>query len=140
MSEVHRGRLVAGGLAAGVVLNLFELVCGTLFEQPWKEALGAHGLTVPEGPAALVHYLLIGFVAGLAIVWIYVAARARYGPGPKTAVATGVVYWLGAYALGLAGYVPLGLYPHSMLAGWAAIGLLGVVAAAVAGAWVYRES
>jgi hypothetical protein len=139
MAGINRGRLVGAGLAAGVVLNLFEIVCGAIFAKPWQEALTARGLTPPEGLAPFSFYLLIGFVAGMTIVWIYVAARARYGPGPRTAVTTGVVYWLGAYALSLAGFVPLGLYPLGMLAGWAAIGLLGVVAAAVVGAWVYRE-
>ena len=81
-------------------------------------------------------WLLGGLAAG---VFIYAMARARLGPGPRTAVVAGVAFFLGSTLLSLLGWGMLGLYPARMLATWAVIGLVEVVLAALLGGYVYRE-
>lgn len=51
-------------------------------------------------------------------MFLYAAARPRFGAGPKTAVIVAVAMWAGGYLLSLVGYHMLGLYP---------------------GGWIYRE-
>ena len=85
-------------------------------------------------------YLLLGFTNGFAAVWFYTAARARYGPGPKTAFLVGFVFWLGGWLLAVIPYGLLGLFPTGMLALWAIMGLVALVLATLVGAWIYREA
>ena len=79
------------------------------------------------------------FVWGFVAVWFYVAARPRFGPGPKKAVLIGFVFWLGGVFLAVVSYGMMGLFPMGMLAQWAAITLVGILASTVVGAWIYRE-
>jgi hypothetical protein len=66
-------------------------------------------------------------------------ARARLGPGPRTAVVAGVAFFLGSTLISILGWGMLGLFPGRMLATWAVIGLVEVVAAALLGGYVYKE-
>ena len=87
----------------------------------------------------IVVYVLMRFVWGFVAVWFYVAARPRFGPGPKTAVLIGFVFWLGGVFLAVVSYGMMGMFPMGMLAPWAAITLVGILASTVVGAWIYRE-
>jgi hypothetical protein len=44
--------------------------------------------------AALVVWILWGFVYGILCVWLYAGIRPRFGPGPGTAAKAGFVAWL----------------------------------------------
>ena len=139
MASINQGRLVAGGLVAGVIINVFETLCGVFYEEPWKAGLAAHNLTAPQGAEGVCFYYAMGFVAGLAVVWFYVAARSRFGPGPGTAMKVAFVFWLPFYALCAASIAALRLFPIAMMAGTAAIGLVSLLGATTVGGWIYRE-
>jgi hypothetical protein len=79
------------------------------------------------------------FVWGFVAVWLYVAARPRFGPGPKTAVLIGFVFWLGGVFLAVVSYGMMGMFPMDMLAKWAAITFVGILASTIIGAWIYQE-
>ncbi len=140
MTGINTGRFILAGITAGVVLNVLEGLASLLYAERLRTAMESHGLAVSESPAMLALYLLIGFVVGFVAVWIYVAARTRLGPGPGTAVKVGIVYWLGGYLIVVLSYASLGLFPAGMLTMWAVVGLVEMVLATLAGAWVYREA
>lgn len=79
------------------------------------------------------------FVWGFAAVWFYVSARPRFGPGPRTALLIGFMFWLGGIFLAVVSYGMMGMFPMGMLAQWAAITLVGILTSTVVGAWIYRE-
>jgi hypothetical protein len=91
------------------------------------------------GPGAIVTSVVVSLLAGLVIVFVYVMARARLGPGPRTAVVAGVAFFLGSTLISILGWGMLGLFTGRMLATWAVIGLVEVVAAALLGGYVYKE-
>jgi hypothetical protein len=84
--------------------------------------------------------VIMSLLVGSVLVWLYAAARPRFGPGPKTAAMVAVAFWLGGTVTSLVGYRMVGLYPDSLLLQWGAIGLVEVILAAMAGGWLYREA
>ncbi|MEO8258087.1 MAG: hypothetical protein ABI868_12145 [Acidobacteriota bacterium] len=139
MGKINLGRVLLGGLLAGVVGNIGETilnvaVAGTAMES----ALAARNLPPVAGPA-IGGFVVITFLVGILTVWLYAAIRPRFGPGPGTAVIAALVVWFFAYlhqsvAMGLMGFLPASVTVLGTV--W---GLVEIVAAALAGAWVYKE-
>jgi hypothetical protein len=87
----------------------------------------------------MVVAVLLTFILGIVIVWMYAAMRPRLGPGPKTALCAGLLAWFGIYVYtgiinGMAFQFPTNLIVIAIV--WGAVQYsLG----AIAGAWLYRE-
>jgi hypothetical protein len=139
MGKINWARVILGGLFAGVIVNLSEfLVNGVLLSRDWQAAMEALGRSTP--PKSFLAILVTwGFLAGISIVWLYAAARPRFGPGPKTALLTGFAFWFFSYALPSFGQLAFGLFPRHLVAIGALAGLVEVIIASLAGAWLYQE-
>ena len=140
MAHTNRGRVLLGGLLAGVVINISEFITnGVVLKADWGQAMQALGKApVPSGSAIAI-YNVWGFLAGIAAVWIYAAIRPRYGAGPGTAVRAGIVTWgLAVLLANLANY-PSGVFPTRLLVITAVVAFFEMIIAAVAGAWLYKE-
>lgn len=140
MNGINVGRWILGGIVAGVVVWLLEGVAGLFYMPAMKAALDAHGLAMEMNAGVFVSSILISLIGGLILVFIYALARARFGPGPKTAVTAAITLWTGGYLLSLMGYNMLGLFPSSLLVTWGLVGLLEMIVAALVGGWIYREA
>jgi hypothetical protein len=139
MGGINVGRWLAGGIAAGVVVWLFEGVASGLYMKDMQAELARHSLSMEISAELLAMGALMSLILGLTLVFFYAAARPRFGPGPKTAVIVGLALWVGGYLLSILGYQAIGLFPPSMLALWAGIGLVEMLAAALVGGAIYRE-
>ncbi|HEY6943759.1 MAG TPA: hypothetical protein VI431_01365, partial [Candidatus Acidoferrum sp.] len=92
MGKMNIGRVILGGLLAGLILNIFEYVLnGVVFASQWDAYMKALGRQMR--PNAIPFFIVSTFVAGIGVVWLYAAARPRLGPGAKTAALTGLAYW-----------------------------------------------
>jgi len=139
MEKINLSRVIAGGLLAGVVINIGELLLNNfIIGRSWEAALQALNRP-PMGNESMVYFILLGFGLGLMVVWMYAAIRARFGPGPTTAISAGLVAWALAYLYPNAGMLPLQLFPHELLLHSTLWGLFELPLAALAGAWLYRE-
>jgi heme/copper-type cytochrome/quinol oxidase subunit 2 len=139
MYGINISRWLLGGLVAGVIMWLAEGAASMLYMADMEAAMAAHGLSMVAGTATFLISLAVSLVAGLVLVFLYAAARSRFGPGPKTAAKMAAVMWLGGYLLSILGYKMMGLFPDRMLMLWAGVGLVEMVVASIAGAWVYHE-
>src|SRR6266851_4618767 len=83
------------------------------------KALGRH-----LSMSAVAVFIVGGFIGGIAAIWLYAAARPRFGAGPKTAALTGFAYWVVGYALPTLGQMPLGLFPKRLLVVGGIVGLV----------------
>jgi hypothetical protein len=83
--------------------------------------------------------LALSLISGLMAAFLYVVARPRFGPGPKTAVIMGVALFVGGFLLTLLGYRMMGLFPGSMLVLWGVISLVECVLATLIAGAIYRE-
>jgi hypothetical protein len=79
------------------------------------------------------------FVLGIVLIFLYAGLRPRFGAGAKTAVIAAVIIWL-VGMMGALSDVVMGLAPASLIVLAGAWSLVETVVAAVAGAWVYKES
>jgi hypothetical protein len=140
MGKINLGRVVLGGLLAGVVLTVLEFVLnGLIVADQWTAAMEALNRTAPESAGTMVAYVVWNFLLGIALVWLYAAVRPRFGPGPKTAVFTGLTAWFLVWLLGFGSTMIGGLFPTNLVVITLIWGFFEVPIATVAGAWLYQE-
>jgi hypothetical protein len=138
MGKINWGRVFLGGLLAGAIINVFEIVwSGVVLAKQWAAAMTALGHPLPS--AAVWIFALEALGMGIAAVWLYAALRPRFGSGPKTAVLAGLAYWVIGYALPAVGIGQTGLFPVRLIAIANLGGLVEIIAATVAGASLYKE-
>jgi hypothetical protein len=141
MGKMNIGRVVLGGIVAGVIINLVEgIVNGIVLQPQWAQAARALGQSGEMTAGQIVGFNLWGFAAGILAVWLYAAIRPRYGEGPKTAMYAGLAIWALTYVMPNALMSLLRIYPNSLLFTGTVVGLAEVLAASLAGAYLYKES
>jgi len=141
MGKINLGRVILGGLVAGIVIDIFEGVLnGVVLEKQWADTMTALGKSGTMSINQIVAFNVWGLVTGILMVWLYAALRPRLGPGPKTAMCAGLVIWATAYALGGAAPVFLHLIPVGLIAIALTVGLVETMIAGVAGAYFYKEN
>lgn len=137
---MNRGRIVLGGLLGGVVFFVVSMLINLVVLADRYKVLTDAGVVraTPRGAFLVVHPLLL-LLAGIALTWLYAAARPRLGAGPRTALQVGLL-------AGLVTSVPSNFsqfaWTHSggYVAMWWTIEMAaGCALATLAGAWVYRE-
>lgn len=139
MGKINWGRVLLGGLVAGVVIDLVDYVLNTyVWAEQNAELMKALGVQLR--PNAISIFLLEGLVLGIAMTWAYAVARPRYGAGPKTAVITGLGIWVIGEILPDVDLWASGILPTRTLCIGALVGLVLIVVASVVGAAIYKEA
>jgi hypothetical protein len=142
MGRINTGRVILGGLLAGLVMNVGEAALhGGVLGEDAAALLKTYGIPMTANPTYLAALIGMTFVLGIAAVWLYAAIRPRFGPGPKTAIVAGLAVWVlahlwsGVYlGAGFGGLIPSRL--SWLPVAW---GLVEAPLATLAGAWLYRE-
>lgn len=138
MGKINWNRVLLSGLLAGLIINVSEFITnGIVLAGQWDVAMKALGRSMSS--RALTSFAILGFVSGITLVLFYATARPRFGPGAKTAVLTGFVFWVIGYGLPSFGFNTAGLLPTRLLLIGTMVGLVEVILASVAGAWLYKE-
>jgi len=144
MNKIQMGRVVVGGLLAGLIMNVSEFLLhgvvlaadGQTLMDDWNQ----RGLSIQPDPMMLVWLVLITFALGFLAVWTYAAIRPRFGPGPRTAICAGLAVWAMSYLYaGVYVYAGIVILPAKLA--WFPVvwGLIEVPLATLAGAWLYKE-
>ena len=133
--------VLLGGLAAGTLLFLLNgFLHGALLAKEWPEVLKSlHRPEPARDPVGMALFLALDLVRGLVATWLYAAGRPRFGPGPRTAILTGVAAGLLTGALPWLTWVPLGIFPVRFLVVAAAVETLATILATWLGGWIYNE-
>jgi hypothetical protein len=142
MAGINVGRVIGGGLLAGVVMNVVDAVTnGVILGARWAEETKRLGIDM-SGAAqsrSLAGWVTFDFLCGIALVWLYASIRPRYGPGPRTAVIAGLALWLITH-LAFAAWWFTGLYSFGVVAASTVGGLVAAVAGGLAGCALYKET
>jgi hypothetical protein len=142
VATINWRRVVLGGLAAGLFMNMSEAALhGGVLGGDAAELFERYGVPDTALPWQMGSLIGMTFVLGIAAVWLYAAIRPRYGAGPRTAVCAGLAVfvlahlWSGVY-LG-AGFTGL-ITPRLA---WIPVfwGLFEATVGTLVGAWLYRE-
>jgi hypothetical protein len=139
-SAMNVGKVVAGGILAGIVLYAFDFVANTfLFVDDWQSLSQRHNFNsaLMGGTSAMVTYVVINVILGFVIALTYAAIRPRFGAGPGTgAIAAFLVFLPNILMLtGFAGW----FIPWDLIVRQGTVSLVAMLAAGIAAAWVYSE-
>jgi hypothetical protein len=115
MGKVNLGRVILGGLLAGLVINISEFILNTVVVGAQMEELLKARSMPPIGNSAIATFILFGFLLGILTIWLYAAIRPRYGAGPGSAIMAGLIVFFLAYVYSNAGLTLLGFMPASMM-------------------------
>ena len=139
MSKINWGRVLLGGVVAGLVIDVVEYVLNTyVLGSEMAAVTDRLGIKMISG--AVPVFLALGIVMGIAAIWLYAAARPRYGASAKTAAITAFGFWIIGYAVPNAFLVVQGLFPARLLCIASLVGLVEIIVASIAGAAVYKEA
>jgi len=140
MGKINWGRIILGGLLAGVVLNAFDYVYyGVVMKNDMAAAMQALGKQPQAIDALVPWFIFLDFIYGIGVLWVYAAIRPRFGAGPKTGVIAGVAVWFFITLLHALGEAPMGLYPQRMYVTHTIVALVQYAVAAPIGAYLYKE-
>ena len=141
MTRINTGRLVIGGVVAGVVLFfLLGVLHGKLLNadwMAWQQTAGAFFHTSSHESMKL--WFAMSLVAGMTGVWMYAGIRPRYGAGPKTALLAGFMLWLACYVTAALNSLALGILPHHIIKVALVGEFIAVMISTYLGAAIYKE-
>jgi hypothetical protein len=140
VSRVNGGKLVAGGILAGVVMNICDYVSNNfILATDWEHIARIRNVDMADmsSTPALVTYVVVDLLLGLLVVWTYAAIRPRLGQGPGTAIVAGFMVFF-AQALLMASFAVSFLTWDVFIRGGVLM-LVSALAGALAGGWVYAE-
>jgi hypothetical protein len=139
MSKINFGRVLLGGLVAGVVLNFFEFLLNGVVLRSQMEADFKRMNLTPPGTGFVAYAVVTTLLFGVVAVLLYAIFRTRLGPGPRTAILTAIILWFCIYAY--AGVINMMLInvPANVILfimGW---GVIEYSVGLLAGAALYKE-
>jgi hypothetical protein len=134
------GRVLLGGLVAGLILNIAEVILNdVVLGAQMKTFMAQHNFAEPAGSFIAIAVGLT-FVMGIVLVFGYACIRTRLGAGVKTAIIAGLFGWFGVYFYcGIVNGVLFGI-PMGTICMVVVYGLVEYILAAIAGAWFYKEA
>jgi hypothetical protein len=138
MSELNAKRVIAGGLVAGLAINIGYGVAEAAMAGE-IERMTARLALEPAGTGTMLTLGALGFVVGLVVVWLYAAIRPRYGPGPITALRAGIAVWTLACLVPNLSVLAFGILTPTHFWMASLSDAVVVPVATLAGAAIYRE-
>ena len=142
MASINTGKVVAGGLLAGLVSNAIDFVTNTyVLAADWESLARAHNMdpAAMTSPAVAGTWIVVDFLFGILLVWTYAAMRPRLGAGPKTAILAGLVIYASA-TLVVFGFTMMGMLTMTLFVKGSIAAIVSTLAASVAGASIYKEA
>jgi hypothetical protein len=143
MGKINWGRVILGGIVAGIVAAVLLGVPWLVGSARWAPVVQPHVAVIEPGQSIpnsgfLVSSTIAGFALAIVMIWLYAAIRPRYGPGPKTATIAGLALYL--FAVGSdAIWIPMTGFPKEAAVEMI-VGCLPIfIIAAIAGAAIYKE-
>lgn len=141
MGKINFGRVLLGGIIAGLVIDVLSwVVDGVMLGSQWTAGNAKLGIGPFSGGQTL-WFCVLGLIAGLIIIWFYAACRPRLGSHHRTALNVSLMAWILGYVLPNAAFMYVsGLYPHNLMVFSTLGNLVEVVLGTYIGASVYKES
>ena len=142
MGKINVGKLIVGGLLAGLVMNVFDIVtymfvlAGDM--EAWARKMNMDPKAM-QSTGAMMTFITCDFLLGLLVVWIYAAIRPRFGPGPKTAVFAALAFFL-TIEVATFGLTTMGIFDVGFFFKTSIFALVNWTVSAVVGAAVYKEA
>ena len=132
--------MLLGGVAAGLVLAAAVYASDQfIMAKDWQTVAQLRNIDVLDmgSMSATILSVVVNFLLGFLIVFVYAAIRPRFGPGPGTASIAAFIVFL-ASALVMATMAGI-FFSRDLYIRTEAVTLVSMLAAGLAGGWVYGE-
>lgn len=141
MGRMNIGKIIAGGVVAGIVMNGFDYVINMhLLKSSYDAVMQARNIPLDTVASsnAIVGLILLDFAMAILLVFTYAAIRPRFGAGPKTAVVAALM--LSAITGVMAAYfVEMGFFPWGVWGPSTIASTVNLVVSGLVGAAIYKE-
>jgi hypothetical protein len=139
MNKINLGRVLLGGFVSGLVISIGNFLINRVLLRDAMNAEFSRLHVAEPGSDFIAKAVVMTFILGIAIVYLYAAIRPRFGAGVKTAICAGLMAWFFVflYTRVLLGMV-LGM-PVDLIVKGTALGLIVYAIGAIVGAWLYKE-
>ena len=136
---MNTNKIISGGLIAGLVMNIFDYIINVpwLGEQ-WMAGSLTRGIDPGSVPLGGAGWVIVDFIVGIFLVWLYAAVRPRFRPGPKTALIAGFATWFLGHLI-LFSHWFMGVFPIGVIGTSSLGGLVSVLVASLVGCKMYKE-
>jgi hypothetical protein len=139
MAGINIGRVILGGIAAGIVANAGDYVINEyLLKEDMSNLATRLGLDQGAMESSMVTWIVVDFLYGLLIAFTYAAIRPRFGPGPATACLAGLLLFLSITVV-LVGFMSMGIFVQDAFMRSAALSLVVTLAASLVAGAIYKE-
>lgn len=140
MAQINTGKVIAGGVAAAVVLNVVDyLVNGMWLATRWAAQTAKLNPNLNMmATNSIIGYVVMDVILAMMIVWLYAAMRPRFGPGSRTAMLAALYVWAIA-AVFNSMFVVSGMYSLKLICASLGGTLVGMLAAGYVGGMMYKE-
>ena len=139
---INTSKVLIGGIAAGVVMNIIDVVGNMfIFAARMKAESDAFkpGLSDQMNKSSImISYIVMDLILGIALVWTYAAIRPRFGPGMKTAAYAAILFWI-LGGIFYSGYLHMGMMSTGLWVQFAIFALVNFLVSAWVGAKLYTE-
>jgi hypothetical protein len=136
--SINSKSVLLSGLASGITIIICALAMVPVVGNEMDRALANRGLPPLSGPA-MAFFGMVSLVTGIVLVWLYAVAKARFGPGKKTAAIVSITVWFLAYFLCNVSMVVYGFMPIRLTVIGTAWGLVELLLAGFIGSCLYQE-
>ena len=140
---INTKKVVVGGLVAGVVMNVCDFTLNMMLgdqmkasANAFKEGLGDAMATMDS--TTMTGYIIMDFVIGMLIAYMYAAMRPRFGAGAKTAIIAALILWIFGSIM-TTNYLVMGLMTKGLWITFGIAYLICLVVAALAAGALYSE-
>lgn len=141
-TPLNTQKVIIGGLVAGSVIILLNIlaqfILGDSIRQEMNAGLPGSADTMTLSVAATVAGIVMKFIIGIILVWLYAAVRPRFGAGPQTAFYVAVCVWL-LGAIFFSDFLLLGMMSILSYAILEVVQFLSFLVATLVGARIYTE-
>lgn len=142
MKKPNQKRLLLGAVVGGFLWAMWSwVVHGVFLAQQYTQAQAAGVLLAqPRYAFFMPVWFLTLFLVTYVLAWFYAGMREVFAPGPKTALAVGI---LGGFITAFpsnfsaAAWAPV---QRTVVLGWLVDLWVGAVVATLVAAWLYREA
>jgi hypothetical protein len=138
----NRSRIWLGGLAGGVVWNLWSLLINRFAITDARYAAAQNAglfLKTSRYPFFLGQWIVLLFILSIAVAHLYAWARRGLGAGPGTALKVGFLAGFFAGFPGNFAQATWSAVDRALPFGWMIEMWLGAILAALVAGWLYKE-
>lgn len=136
--KINVKSVIKSGLIAGLLISLSAITMVPVVGNEMDLVLESRGLP-PLSNMAMMFFVVLSFINGITLIFLYALVKERLGAGIRTAVIVSVVFWFLTYFLSNVSLVAYGFMPVRLTIIGTIWGLGELLLAGIVGSKLYKE-